>query len=135
MSLPNHVFVAQGDITRICADAIVMSVDTEWSRHVPGLMIPSFLAIGRGFPNAWPPVTDGLPHSLPGSPGVVGLGTTQWFPLSGPPEQRPFGVLVVATTHIWGTPLTEEEVEIVISNTIIHAVQHLIADERRKKEK
>jgi hypothetical protein len=132
MPPPNHVFVARGDITQLCADAVVLSVDAEWSYRHTGLLIPYFEALGRGFPRAWPHASNGATRLAPEEPGLAGgFGETRWFPLAG--DHRPFGVLAAVTTPLSGRSVTDDEAEQILGNAVRRAAARLEGDGRREK--
>src|SRR5262245_47664719 len=87
MSPPGHVFIAQGDITRLAADAIAFSASNSLGRD--GNLCSSFEANVPGFADWYRQLRRTTP--LPTT-----VGSTFWMPLAA--DRNPRGVVVVVST-------------------------------------
>src|SRR5689334_12935704 len=85
--MPGHVFIAPGDITQLCADAIGYSASSKLTRD--GNLCSSFETNVPGFA-AWYKAL-GRSQSLPAP-----VGSTYWMPLD--PNHKPHGLVLTVST-------------------------------------
>ncbi len=117
--MAGDIFVVQGDITQVQADAVVLSTSTTLDGG--GLAQQSFLArFGEPFRTGFAAIRDNHP---PAGPGLrrCNPGDAFWIPLAGP-EERLRGIVVVAVTGR----------EYVIAERAERAIRGAIAEARRR---
>ncbi|MFO0841582.1 MAG: SIR2 family protein [Gemmataceae bacterium] len=113
--MAGHVFISQGDITQLSADAIAFSAANALLSN--GNLYSSFDAHVPGFRDWYAELRRREGGGLP-------IGTTFWMPLG---DRKPRGVVVVVST---GADKVEDKAGVAVRNAIDTAVRELRAGKK-----